>query len=61
MYDSGGGGRLTLKRDDEEIITVQRPRSPPFRLPALLPARFHRPSAHHHSPLPSRKLCDESH
>ena len=75
MYDSGGGGRdLTLERPDEEINTkVQRPRSPPFRLPALPSARpstrppFHPPArppnrapAHHHSPLPSRKLCDES-
>ena len=41
MYDGGGGGRdLTLERPDEEIVTkVQRPRSPPFRLPALPPAR----------------------
>ena len=45
MYDSGGGGReLTLERPDEEIITkAQRPRFPPFRLPALPPAR---PSAY---------------
>ena len=42
MYDGGGGGRdLTLERPDEEIVTkVQRPRSPPFRLPALPPARL---------------------
>ena len=41
MYDGGGGRRdLTLERPDEEIITkAQRPRSPPFRLPALPPAR----------------------
>ena len=41
MYDGGGGRRdLTLERPDEEIVTkVQRPRSPPFRLPALPPAR----------------------
>ena len=41
MYDGGGAGRdLTLERPGEEIVTkVQRPRSPPFRLPALPPAR----------------------
>ena len=41
MYDGGGGRRdLTLERPDEEIVSkVQRPRSPPFCLPAVPPAR----------------------